>query len=538
MSTGTETGTQLTSDEQRLAELGYKQELNRGWSGFSNFAISFSIISVLAGCFTTYGQALNNGGPIAISIAWPVICGFILIGVALPMSELASAMPTSGGIYYWASKLGGPGWGWFTGWFNLIGLIAAAASVIYVSAVFLVTLLGLMNVDFVFNFASTNVHYIAHVEFAMFAIILIVHGLINVFRSHLVSLFTNVSVWWHVIGVGVIVVILIVGPAHHASFSYVFTKTINNSGFKGGSTTVPFFWLYVLPVGFLLTMYTITGYDASAHISEETHGAAESAPKGVWKSVFYSAVIGWIVLLAITFATNTSVLTTKILTSGYPSLAIFETALSSSAAKAVILISTVGQLFCGMAIVTSSSRMTFAFSRDGAVPGHNLWRRLGANRTPTWSVLFVILFAFIITIPAYFPNSLGSPVAFLAVTAIGTIGLYIAYVTPVFLRWRKRDDFQPGPWTLGGNYKWMNIFGTIWVAICVVIFCLPFFPQGVPGNSAFSLNLFNYALPITVIAFIGVMGWWQLSAKKWFKGPVRTIDEPDASPLPGIGTMP
>ena len=297
------------------------------------------------------------------------------------MSELASAMPTSGGIYYWASKLGGPRWGWFTGWFNLIGLVAACASVVYVSAIFLVTLLGLMNVDFVFNFSSTNAHYLAHVEFAMFGVILIVHGLINVFRSHLVSLFTNVSVWWHVIGVAVIVVILIAGPAHHASLSYVFTRTINNSGFSGGSTHGGFFLLYVLPVGFLLTMYTITGYDASAHISEETHDAAQSAPKGIWRSVFYSGVIGWIVLLAITFATQEKDLSTKILTSGYPALAIFETALSATAAKVVILISTVGQLFCGMAIVTSSSRMTFAFSRDGAVPGHNLWRRLGANKT-------------------------------------------------------------------------------------------------------------------------------------------------------------
>ena len=531
------TSEKLSSDEERLAELGYKQELHRGWSGFSNFAISFSIISVLAGCFTTYGQALNNGGPVAISIAWPVICMIILLGVAFPMAELASAMPTSGGIYYWASKLGGPGWGWFTGWFNLIGLVAGTASVVYVSAVFLVTLLGLQNVDFVFNFASTNAHYIAHVEFAMFALILILDGLINVFRSHLVSLFTNISVWWHVLGVAAIVVILIFGPIHHASISYVFTHTINNSGFKGGSTHVPFFWLYVLPVGFLLTMYTITGYDASAHISEETHGANESAPRGVWRSVFYSAVIGWIVLLAITFAIQQNQQAT-ILKAGYPSLAIFEMALSSTAAKAVILISTVGQLFCGMAIVTSASRMTFAFSRDRAVPGHNLWRRLGANKTPTWSVLFVILFAFVITIPAYFPNSLGTPVAFLAVTSIATIGLYIAYVTPVFLRWRKGKEFVAGPWTLGGKYKWMNILGTVWVAICVVLFCLPFTPTGVPWNSGFSLNFFNYALPVTVVVLIGVVGWYQLSAKRWFKGPVRTIDEPDAAPLPGIGTFP
>src|SRR5271154_4732336 len=145
----------LSGDEQRLAELGYKQELHRGWSGFSNFAISFAIICVLAGCFTSYGQAWNGGGPIAISIAWPVISVLILT-VAFSMSELASAMPTAGGIYYWASKLGGAGWGWFTGWFNLIGLVAVVASVDYVCASFLTYLLGLYNVHFIFNFAKAS----------------------------------------------------------------------------------------------------------------------------------------------------------------------------------------------------------------------------------------------------------------------------------------------------------------------------------------------------------------------------------------------
>ena len=162
----------LSGDEQRLAELGYKQELKRGWSGFSNFAISFSIISVLAGCFTTYGQAWNNGGPIAISIAWPVI-SLLILCVAFSMSELASAMPTAGGIYYWASKLGGPVWGWFTGWFNLVGLVAVVASVDYICASFLQTLLGLYKVNFIFNFASTNVKYNDHVIFALFVLILI-----------------------------------------------------------------------------------------------------------------------------------------------------------------------------------------------------------------------------------------------------------------------------------------------------------------------------------------------------------------------------
>jgi amino acid transporter len=529
------TGT-LSADEQRLAELGYKQELKRGWSGFSNFAISFSIISVLAGCFTTYGQAFKNGGPIAISIAWPLISVLILM-VAFSMSELASAMPTAGGIYYWASKLGGAGWGWFTGWFNLIGLIAVVASVDYVCATFLMNLLGLYNVHFIFNFtkaaAGSNVHYSAHVNFALFAFLLVIHGLINVFSSHLVSIFNGISVWWHLIGVAVIVVILIAVPSHHASLSYVFGHRANVSGFSGHM-----YWFYVLPLGFLLTMYTITGYDASAHVSEETHGAAEAAPKGVWRSVFYSAVVGWIVLLAITFAIQKSK-ETELLSAGFPALAIFETALSSAAAKGVILISTIGQIFCGMACVTSASRMTFAFSRDGAVPGHRLWRRLGKNRTPTWAVLFVCLMAMIVTIPAYFPNHIGTPVAFLAVTSISVIGLYIAYTIPVFLRWRMGSEFKAGPWTLGSKYKWMNPIAFTWVALCVIIFCLPFAPAGVFFKKGFEWSAVNYAPLVTIGVMLAVTIWFTVSAKKSFKGPVRTIDDLDSAvALPDIAQAP
>jgi amino acid transporter len=531
----------MGSDEQKLAELGYKQELKRGWSGFSNFAISFSIICILAGAFTTYGQALKNGGPIAISIAWPVICVFILM-VAVSMSELASSMPTAGGIYYWSSKLGGAGWGWFTGWFNLIGLVAVSASVIYVSSTFLMYLLGLYNVNFIFNFtkaaAATDLHYSAHVNFALFALILVVAGLINVFRSHLVSTLYNFSVWWNVLGVAAIVIILFLVPSHHASFSYVFGHRANESGFSEGAVTGAKFWLYVLPLGFLLTMYTITGYDASAHVSEETHGAEDSAPKGVWRSVFYSAIIGWIVLLALTFAIQKSH-EAEIYKAGYPAVTIITSALTSSAAKAVILISTVGQLFCGMACVTSASRMTFAFSRDGAVPGHNLWRRLGKNKTPTWSVLFVCLFALIITIPAYFPNSKGSPVAFLAVTSISVIGLYIAYTIPIYLRWRAGSKFVAGSWTLGSKYKWINPIAIVWVALCVIIFSLPFSPEGVPWESAFNWSAVNYAPLITISVMAAVTIWYAVSAKNTFKGPVRTIDELDAEvSLPPIAEAP
>ena len=529
MTTGTES---LSADEQRLAELGYKQELKRGWSSFSNFAISFSIISVLAGCFTSYGQAFLNGGPVAISIGWPVISLFILC-VAFSMSELASAFPTAGGIYFWASRLGGPGWGWFTGWFNLVGLIAVVASVDYAAASFLQYLLGLYNVDFIFNFASSNVHYNAHVVFALFALILLVHGLINVFSGHLVSIFNGISVWWHVAGVAVIVILLIAVPSHHSSFSYVF------GGRSFGQFNHGMYWFYVLPLGFLLTMYTITGYDASAHVSEETHGASVSAAQGVWRSVFYSAAIGWILLLALTFAVQQKDIKT-ISSAGFPALAILSSALSSAAAKIVILISTIGQLFCGMACVTSASRMTFAFSRDGAIPGHSFWRRLGSNGTPTYAVLFVCVMALIVTLPAYFPNAAGTPVAFFAVTSIAVIGLYIAYTIPVYLRWRLGDAFQAGPWTLGRKYRWVNPIAFTWVGLCVIIFCLPVNnPAGVYFKTGFSWGSVNYAPLVTIVVMAAVTIWYVVSAKNTFKGPIRNIEFADdgltiAEPEPGV----
>ncbi len=378
----------LSADEQRLAELGYKQELKRGWSSFSNFAISFSIISVLAGCFTSYGQAFLNGGPVAISIGWPVICCLILC-VAFSMAELASAMPTAGGIYYWASKLGGPGWGWFTGWFNLIGLVA-------------VRRLGrLRRGELPAGAAepvqrrtssstspSTNVHYNAHVVFAAVPDhpdrpradqrLLQPPGVAVQRRLGLVARRRRGRDRDH--------------PGRRPEPSRELLVRVRHSARYGGFSH-HMYWFYMLPLGFLLTMYTITGYDASAHVSEETNDAAMSAPEG---RLALGLLLGRDRLDP---AAGADVRGRR----GPPQhdqrgrlpgdRDPHHGAAARTAAKLVLLISTVGQLFCGMACVTSASRMTFAFSRDGAVPGHNLWRRLGANRTPTWAVLFVCVMA-------------------------------------------------------------------------------------------------------------------------------------------------
>ena len=522
-------------DEQKLAELGYKQELARAWSGFSNFAISFTIISVLAGCFTTYGQAWNNGGPIAISWAWPII-GAIILVIALCMSELVSAYPTAGGPYWWAAKLGGPAWAWFTGWFNVIGLIAVVASVDYAAANFASSLFNLWSLDFIINFADGVT--LGEV-FVVFVLLLALHAVLNIFSSHLVALFNGISVWWHVLGVLAIIGILSFVPDHHQSATFVFTERINNTGFHGGAISGPFFWLYILPIGFILTMYTQTGYDASAHTAEETRGAALGAAKGVWKSVFYSAIAGWFVLLAFLFAAKD---VKAVNGAGGTAISIFTSAMNNHmwAAKMVVLIATIGQLFCGAAGLTSASRTWYAFSRDRGMPGWWLFRRLNRQRVPLYAVMAVSTASLIITIPAVWGNALGVPFAYFAITSICTVGLYLAYIIPVYLRFRAGTSFDPGPWTLGRHYRWINVGAMAFVVLVVLSLDIPIVPAGIPWNNAFDWTAVNYS-PLVLVVGVLVGIWWLLDAKNKYKGPVRTIDEapmeipgeqPKAGPAP------
>jgi amino acid transporter len=507
-----------TEDEQRLAELGYKQELSRGWSAFTNFAISFTIISVLAGCFTSFGFAWLNGGPIAVSIGWPVLC-LMIFTVAFSMAELTSKYPTAGGPYWWAHDLGGKGWSWMTGWFNIVGLLGIVASVAYGAAVFINILLGLYGLNVIgIDFGDTQ--HVLTEQFLLFLIILALYTLVNIFADRLLALMNNISVGWHLLGVAIIIAILIIVPDTHQSADFVFTQRFNESGFFGGSTGNLGFWFFVLPIGFLLTMYTETGYDASAHTAEETRGAAKAAAQGVWRSVFYSAIIGWVLLLCFLFAaTDIKAIDDG---AGYSTF-IFTSALDPWAAKLVILIASVGQLFCGAAGLTSASRTWYAFSRDRAIPGWFIWRRVNRDRVPFNAVIGVSLFSLIISIPALFGKN-NVPFAFYALTGICTVGLYVAYVIPVYLRLRTGDSFEPGPWTLGRKYKWVNAIAVVFVILVVFALDLPYTPTGLPWNDGFDATLVNYVpLAILIPLIFGV--WYLISAKNKYQGPVRTLEE-------------
>ena len=527
----------MGEDERELAELGYKQELHRGWSSFTNFAISFTIISVLAGCVTNFSFAWNAGGPIAISIGWPILCGGALL-VAFSMAELTSAFPTAGGPYWWSAKLGSPGWSWITGWFNIVGLVGIVAGVGYGAAFFLQAVLSLYGLHVLgINFATTNPKTILHETWLLFFIILIGYTVVNIFVDRLLAIFNNISVGWHVLGVLVIIGLVIFVPSHHQSASFVFGQRLNNTGFHNGATSGGFFWLYVLPLGFILTMYTQTGYDASAHTAEETRGAAKAAAQGVWRSVFYAAIAGWALLLALLFAATHVAAINKL---GGGAIPLVETGLTTWAAKFVLIIFTVGQLFCGAAGLTSASRTWYAFSRDRGMPGWWLFRRLTAKAVPLFAVLAVSIAALIITIPAYFGNKQGVPWAYFAITAICTVGLYLAYIIPVYLRLRIGGTFNAGVWTLGRKYKWVNIGAIAFVVLVVYALDGPTSVTGAPWNSGFTWTAFNYS-PLVLLVGLIVGIWWWLGAKNRYHGPVRTIDEAEfdatrapAAPGPAI----
>jgi amino acid transporter len=312
-----------------------------------------------------------------------------------------------------------------------------------------------------------------------------------------------------VLGIATIVATLFIVPAHHASASFVFTHLVNDTGFSG--------IFYAVIIGLLMAQYTFTGFDASAHLSEETHNAAIAGPKGIVKSVFVSIIAGFVLIVGILFAIHNDYASVLVSATGEPPAQIFIDAIGRRGGELLLLIVIIAQAFCGMASVTANSRMIYAFSRDGAVPGHRFWHRINPRtRTPTNSVWFAAVGAFILGVPY-----LWSVTAYGAITSIATIGLFIAYVIPTFLRRRAGSDFVDGPWSLG---KWSPLVGWVGVLWVLAISVVLMLPEAGPFKSI-SWKTFNYA-PIAVgVVLLFAGGYWVLSAKNWFTGPRIQGDE-------------
>lgn len=283
-------------DEDRLAQFGYKQELRRDWGLAHNFGVSFSIISVITGITTLFAYGLNTGGPAVMSAGWLVVSFFTML-VAVAMAEIVSAIPTSGGPYFWAALLAPPRWSpfaaWLTGWFNLLGQVAVTTGISFGLAGLIATAVKVRNPGFEGTAAQT---------IGIYAAVLVSHGLVNTFGVHILRYLNNVSIFLHSAGVTAVCVAVLAKAPVHQSARFVFTTFYDGTGVDGVGWSVRASPAYVAMCGALMSQYTLTGFDASAHLSEETRRADWSAPIGVVSSVGFSALFGFFVLMAFLFS--------------------------------------------------------------------------------------------------------------------------------------------------------------------------------------------------------------------------------------------
>ncbi len=475
-------------DEATLKKMGYAQELARRMSGFSNFAISLSIICILAGCITSFQVGYCTVGGASIGLCWPLVCLFSLM-VALTMGQVASAFPTAEGLYHWASILGGRGWGWMTAWFNLAGLITVLAAI------------NAGTYDFVVGAFQIQVgSHPKIVKTAGVTLITLTQAVCNHRGIRLTTILTDFS-GYLILAVSVLLtgVLLWHSPGIHLGRLVTFT---NYTGLPPGDDMVfpktgSVAWAFAL--GALLPAYTITGFDASAHTSEETVGAAKNVPRGIVRSVLVSSLFGWAMLIAIVLAIPNM----DDAAAQGPNVFywIMRSALSAPLAVTFFVGITVAQYLCGLATLTSASRMAYAFARDGGLPFSGAMRRVSPTaRTPSvaiWTVSIVgILFM------AFIPYA--------TIAAVCAVFLYISYVLPTAIGFfaHGRTWTAMGPWQIG---RWYRPLAALSVVGCLFLIVIGMQPPN--EQAAYIVGGAVALLALTWFAFV----------RKRFQGPPATV---------------
>jgi amino acid transporter len=481
-------GSAAEQDAAELKKMGYEQELHRHMGGFSNFAISFSIICILAGGISAFNQGLGAGGGFSLGVGWPVGGVFALV-VAMAMAQIASAYPTAGGLYHWGSILGGKGYGWVTAWFNLLGLIFVVASVNFgVYDPFFKTLIAPM-----LGIAPESMGQAFQIGFI--AIITIIQAILNAYLPKLTTKLTDISGYLIFAVATALVVSLLAFTSTPLDFSKLFTFT-NFTGTEGSVWPKQEGFLLPFLSGLLFVTYTITGFDASAHTSEETRDAANNVPKGIIKAVIYSAIFGFIMVC-------TFVLVMPNLADGVKQGYTFFDAILHQLPNSLRILLSIGifvsNFLCGLACLTSCSRMMFAFSRDGGLPFSSALRKVhGKSKTPinaTWTSAILAIAA----------TLYGD--AFLVLATGSAVFLYISYVMPTAagLLAEGKNWKHKGPFNLGGLSKPIGVLAVLGGSLLAYVGMQP------PNEKVLYLT----------IAMLVVMGlfWYVFGESKRFKGP-------------------
>lgn len=499
-------------DVKVLHGMGYAQELDRRMSRFSNFAISFSIICILAGGITTFHVALASGGPFSVTIGW-VIGGLFALVVAASLGQIASAYPTAGGLYHWSSILGGRAWGWITAWLNMLGLIFVVASVNF--GVYLLfrdlVLAGVFGMDVTAWTSAAIGDQGWWVQSIVITIITVSQGLFNHFGIRTTTMLTDFSGYLiFVVAIVLTLVMLYAAPNWDLSRLFVF---VNNTGEAGGNVVPVARGAFVaVLIGLLYPIYTITGFDASAHTSEETLRARYTVPRGMLHSVFWSLLFGFFLAASFILAMPDTVAGAKDGANAWFNLfANLPIPFFLHALLAIGIV--VANYICALAGMTSMSRMLFAFSRDGGLPASKAISYVSkAYRTPVGAIWLTVVLSAGATYYAPF---------MLALAAGCALFLYVSYAMPIaaglFAEGKTWNEF--GPFRLG---VWSKPFAIIAVIGAIILAYAgtqpPFDPIILPLFPDLPVPLNWLSNPLIFIAVALIIGWF-VSEGRRFKGP-------------------
>lgn len=479
-----------TEDERTLKRLGYQQELSRRMSGFSNFAISLAIICILAGGITSFPVGLCSAGGASVGIGWPLVCLFSMC-VAATMAQIASAFPTAGGLYHWGSILGGRACGWVTAWYNLAGLMTVLAAINAGTYDFALSAFGFSPPAA----SATTIKLVAVVAMTLS------QGLLNHYGIRLTTRLTDLSGWLILIVAAVLTVGLL-ATTKQFEWSRLWTFT-NYSGLPESGPIFPkqqnLAWLFAL--GFLFPAYTITGFDASAHTAEETINATTNVPNGILRSVWVSGLSGWVMICAILLAMPN---VREGVERGFGVVPwVIRTSLPGGLSDVLLGAIVLAQYLCGLAALTSASRMTYAFARDRGLPFSDLLRQVNpATRSPSVAVW----------VSAIVSTALVLVLRYETIAAIGTVFLYISYVLPVAAGGLAygRSWTRMGPWQVGGWYRPLALIATLGCLFLLVIGVQP------PNDQALWIVGGAAALQIVV---------WFTFERRRFQGPPKVHDD-------------
>jgi amino acid transporter len=396
--------------------------------------------------------------------------------VALAMAELASAFPTAGALYHWSALLGGPAWGWLTAATNIVGQIAIVAAIDVGCASELTATLGLPP----------------SAALLLLVLVLASHALVNAVSVRAVAILNDLSATVHIVGVLALVsALLAFGRVKPLSF-------LTHTDFTtrpDGSTALGFLG------GLVLSMFTFTGYDASAHLAEETHDPARRTPWGILTAVGVSAIAGYLLLASVTLAIRDL---PTIAASDHAALRILQGALGDGAGRAAMALAIAAMWFCGLSSVTSASRTLYAFARDRGLPGSaHLGRVHPRTRTPLVAIGVATGGPMVLVLA----TSPFSEKLFDAMAKMATMGLYVSYALPILLgavARRRRAWTRRGPFHLG-----LAGIPVAWAAVAWSAFVL--------GVCALPPNTLAAKMLASVVVTLVVL--WHVVVRKRFEGP-------------------